>query len=320
MAKKITLEGLVCENRVSEAIAELKSLIDRLSTEHADSLTQLSGRIQSVHDQIDKNTAPSESTNIENSRIRATFLHILTDVREEIQSKVNFFKPIPRAAKDRDMLRDFIHTVLSKKYTDITPFSEGNSFIYFSAKEIHSEQDVMIMVLKSSDIEEFSKSRQLQMISRLKHRNLIQLLGVNFQSYPFYIITEFVSGVNLKKLLSTTGAFPFHNAKRLAISLLEDSYYFAPEILHVHDTKALSTVEIDKANQFCLAALGFEMITGEKLFKGKNLSEVLLNRHTFFNDAVYRKARLSHPRLPSRMKVQKPTRFIRSHKKNRKQK
>ncbi|HRI59080.1 MAG TPA: protein kinase [Saprospiraceae bacterium] len=350
MSEKTTLEGLVCQNMTQEAIDELKSLIERLASEHLNNLNALSGRYSANKKADVDGVVSQDMTFMESNRIRSAFLSILSDIREEIQSKINFFKPIPRAIKERDTLRDFIDTVLSRKYSDINAFSEGMSFIYFSAKERHSDQDVMIMVLKSSDIEEIKKNSQLSRISQLKHRNIIQLLDVNFQNYPYYIITEFVSGVSLKKLLANTGAFPLHHAKhllliigdvmdylrhkkfkhsgirpskiiidqelepeispfdilraseskRLVNTFMEDSYYFAPERLH-DSGQDITTESTDKANQFCLAALAYEVLTGEKLFAGANVSEILLTRHRFFTDPEYRKAKLSDPRLPSRM-------------------
>jgi len=350
MSDKPTLEGLVCQGKLPEAIAQLKSLIEALKGEPYNNLLALSGRYSANRSADETNTAPKEMTSMESNRIRAAFLSILGDVREEIEEKINFFKPIPRAAKDRDTLRDFIETGLSRKYTNIQPFTEGQSFIYFSAKERHADQEVMIMVLKTSDIEEIKKNSQLSRISQLKHRNLIQLLDVNFQTYPYYLITEMVSGVNLKTLLRNTGTLPLYNtkrillvigdvmdylrqkkfshsgirpskiiidhemepeispfdihqvsdAKRLLNSFIEDCHYFAPEKLFDIDKKSGSEAT-DKASQFCLAALGYEMLTGEKLFEGANVSEILLMRHRFFTDAEFRKTRLAHPRLPTRV-------------------
>ncbi|MCB9306016.1 MAG: protein kinase [Lewinellaceae bacterium] len=344
-----TLEGLVCQNRTREAIEQLKTLIEHVYDEHVKSLVGLLGRYSAVDEAMNEGTSQREMTNTETNRIRSAFLNILSDVREELQTKINFFKPIPRAAEERGALRDFIESVLSRKFDDIKAFTEGNSFIYFSAKEKHSLQDVMIMVFKSNDVEDIVKNSQLKRISRLKHRNLIQLLDVNFQTYPFYLITEFVYGVNLKTIMATTGAFPLYNAKRLlmiigdvmnylrqkrfahsgirpskilidhelepeispfdilrdneekrmASTFLEDSYYFAPERLH--GIQSDSSDATDKANQFCLAALAYHMLTGEKLFKGTNLSETLLARYRFFNDLEVRKAKLAHPRLPKRL-------------------
>lgn len=350
MTEKPTLEGLVCQGKLPEAIDQLKSLIEVLKNEPYTNLLALSGRYSANRKADESNTAPKEMTSMESNRIRGAFLSVLADVREEIEERINFFKPIPRAAKDRDTLRDFIETGLSRKYTDITPFTEGQSFIYFSAKERHADQEVMIMVLKTSDIEEIKKNSQLNRISQLKHRNLIQLLDVNFQTYPYYLITEMVSGVNLKTLLRNTGTLPLYNTKRILLvigdvmdylrqkkfahsgirpskiiidhemepeispfdihqvsdnkrllsSFIEDCHYFAPEKLFEAE-KNRSSDATDKASQFCLAAIAYEMLTGEQLFSGENVSEILLMRNQFFTDVEFRKKRLAHPRLPTRV-------------------
>jgi hypothetical protein len=350
MSEYPTLEGLVCNGKTKEAIDQLKSLIEDLSKEPLNNLLALSGRFKGNAQAENNGITSRDITETEANRIRIAFLSILSDVREEIQAKINFFKPIPRDSDDRLVLRDFIDTVLSKKYKDINPFSEGNTFIYFNAKERHSDMNVIIMVLKSSDISGVLQNSQLNRIAQLKHRNLIQMMDVNFQVYPFYIITEFVSGINLKTLMEKKGGFPLHNVKRLLLvigdvmntlrqkkfphagirpskilidhelepeispfdilmvndnkrllkSFVEDSYYFAPEKLYAlsvnnkHDS-------IDKANQFCLAALGYELLTGVKLFAGSNVAEILQSRHNFFTNAEYRKEKLAHPRLPPRM-------------------
>lgn len=361
MSEKPTLEGLVCQGKLPEAIDQLKSLIEVLKGEPYTNLLALSGRYSINRKADETNTASKELTTMEANRIRGAFLSILADVREEIEERINFFKPIPRASKDRDTLRDFIETGLSRKYTDIKPFTEGKSFIYFSAKERHADQEVMIMVLKTSDIEEIKKSSQLNRISQLKHRNLIQLLDVNFQTYPYYLITEMVAGVNLKVLLENTGTLPLYNTKRILLvigdvmdylrqknfshsgirpskiiidqemepeispfdihqvseskrllsSFLEDCHYFAPEkLFEVEKTesrsakdKARDSEATDKASQFCLAALAYEMLTGEQLFLGKNVADTLHMRRLFFTDAEFRKNRLAHPRLPTRVMV-----------------
>lgn len=353
MSDKPTLESLVCQGKLPEAITQLKSLIEVLKGEPYNNLLALSGRYSVNRSADEASTAPKDQTGMENNRIRAAFLSILGDVREEIEEKINFFKPIPRSDKDHSTLRDFIETGLSRKYTDIRPFVEGQSFIYFSAKERHAEQEVMIMVLKTSNIEEIKKNSQLNRISQLKHRNLIQLLDVNFQTYPYYLITEMVSGVNLKTLLESTGTLPLYNTKRILLvigdvmdylrqkkfnhsgirpskiiidhemepevspfdihhvsdarrlfkSFEEDCHYFAPEKLFEikgpSSREATDKEATDKASQFCLAALGFEMLTGEKLFKGDNVADILFMRRQFFSDAEFRKNRLA--RLPARV-------------------
>lgn len=347
---KPTLENLVCNGKTSEAIEQLKSLIETLNKEHLTNLVALSGRYSNNYRATMDGTALTETKNVEDNRIRFQFLSILSDVREEIEDKINFFKPIPRDTETHDTLRDFIHTTLSRKYEEISHFGEGRSFIYFSAKERHADQQVIIMVMKTSNVGDIKKNISLSKISQLKHRNLIQLLDVNFNQYPYYLITELVAGVDLKTMLESMGTIPLYMAKNLLLTVgdvmdylrqkkfphsgirpskvlidhemqpeispfdihhvdekrrlyatfFEDCFYYAPERLFELN-KNNKSEQIDKANQFCLAALAYEMLTGKKIFPGKHAGEVILSRNQFFNDAEYRKQRLADPLLPPRM-------------------
>ena len=168
MPDSTTLEGLVCNGKTSEAIDQLKSLIQELGKEPLSNLMALSGRFSSNSQSANNGVAPRDMTEMEVNRIRAAFLSILGDVREEIQGKISFFKPIPKDVDNRNILRDFIDTVLSKKFHAIKPFSEGNTFIYFTAKEKHSDLDVMIMVMKTSDVSSIMENNQLNRIAQLK--------------------------------------------------------------------------------------------------------------------------------------------------------
>jgi hypothetical protein len=388
---KTTLESLVSNHKTKDAILLLKDLIDGLQ-EHQNPLIALSSRYSSTDDEKKKEVSDQQTLKTEFNRIDYAFLNILSEVRDEIQSKMNFYKPIPREKGDEGVVREFLTTTLVKKYKNIQYFTHGNSFIYFQAQEKSSDLNVMVMVLKTGEIKSIMDSRYLQKIAQLKHRNLIQLLDVNFQTYPYYIITEHVTGIDLKTLMKNIGALPLHSAKKLLLiigdvintlkikkfpftgirpsrvlidqelqpeispfdilavdsnkrllkSFIEDSYYFSNETLfetpfskkcaHSCDSNCLLNSEkikhssnlkkcplekekrceyakltsadaTDRASQFCLAALGYEMITGTKLFDGQNLSDILMMRHRFFTDAKFRESKLNHPFLPKGMSL-----------------
>lgn len=385
----LTLESLVSKNMTKEAISQLKVLITSLQ-DQLSSLTTLEGRY--VKNDRDKIKDVEDSSNIkrEYNQIDYAFLNILAEIRNEIQSKMTFYKSIPKAQGDEDIMREFLNTVLVKKYDDIKYFAHGNAFIYFQAKERSSDLNVIVMMLKSSDIKSIMDNRYLQRIAQLKHRNLIQLLDSNLQSYPYYIITESVTGIDLKTLMKNIGALPLHNAKKLLLiigdvintlkikkfpfvgirptkilidqelqpeispfdiltvdsnqrllkTFVEDCQYLSNETLfeipyakkcefskdnkcHFYTgkdkpskdcskhalkdkvkceyMKLTSPDSVDRAGQFSLAALGYEMITGTKLFDGDNLSELLLSRHRFFTEEKVRNSKFNHPLLPKRM-------------------
>jgi serine/threonine protein kinase len=356
-----SLETLVCDGKTYEAIQELKDLIEHLHGDPRTNLISLSSRFNIIKREKQDGVVDYNANTTESNKIRVAFLNLLSDLREEIQGKINFFKPIPhKEDNQRSVLRAFVEIVLSKKYKNIKAFGDGNTFAYFDAQEHYSDMPVMIMVMKTHDFDRAHYLSCLQRIAQLKHRNLIQLLDVNFQSHPYYLITEFVSGVDLKTLLRDTGPFPLHNAKRFLLiigdvmdtlrlkrfthagirpskilidhelepeispfdilkidnkkrlleSFIEDCYYFAPEVLYDPPSSTSQlyakqsekpACDVDKTNQFCLAALGFELITGYKLFEGTGVDEILKSRDRFFSDKVYREERFAHKDLPKRM-------------------
>jgi serine/threonine protein kinase len=350
--KNMTLEGLVRSGETLQAIDLLTNLIKFLNDEPLNSLSLLSNRFYQNKKAERDNQELRSLTNMEKDRITYSFLNILTEVKEEIQDKVGFYKPIPKDENENNALQDFLHMVLAKKYEDIQPFAKGQTFHYFSAKEIDSKLKVMIMMKKNNDINSTINKNDLNRIAALKHRNLIQLLDANLQTFPNHLITEYVDGISLKNLIHNIGALPLHSAKRLLLiigevmillkqkrfpyagirpskimldyelepeispfdilmvdddkrllkSFIEDAYYFAPEKLYDLN-KDNTPIAIDRANQFCMAALGYEMITGKKLFNGNDISELLLDRHLFFTDDSYRKKKFENPRLTNRLVV-----------------
>jgi len=350
MSKHSTLETLVSKGKTKEAIESLKTLIDSLNEEARIPLIALLGRFTTNKKIENRGTELRSLTELEKNRITNSFLSILSEVKEMVKECIHFYKPIPREEENRPILRDFIGTELKKKFYDIKPFAEGTDFIYFKAKAMYSDLDMMIRVLKSSDSTNITQNKHLNTILKLKHRNLIQIFEINFQSYPYYIITEFIPGINMEDLLSKLGPLPLHNVKRLLgtigdvmntlrkkkfplgglrpskifidyelepeispFSLFiasdkkrlyktfkEDCLYFSPETLYKIDTERGSE-ENDKSNQFCLATLGFEMLTGKKLFEGTSLEDILFKRNRFFTDSQFRNELLTHERVPKKM-------------------
>ena len=101
-----SLEALVCQNKTKEAIERLKTLIEDLYGEPRNNLIALlSRRVSNDKGQLAE-TVRKEEFDIESNRIASSFLAILSQVREEIQNNINFYKPIPRASEEREILRD----------------------------------------------------------------------------------------------------------------------------------------------------------------------------------------------------------------------
>jgi serine/threonine protein kinase len=349
MSNQTTLDGLIRSGETLKAIEQLSELIENLYSERLKDLNLLSSRFYSNKKVENDGLELRVLTETEKNKITYSFLNMLTDIKDEIDHKIGFYKPTSKSTNEKDILHDFLHSVLVKKYEDIKHFATGNTFLYFSAKELDSSMKVMIMVQRNAEINAIDKG-DLNKIGQLKHRNLIQLLDANLKTFPNYIITEYVEGINLRDLLINIGSLPLHSAKRLLMlvgevmmllkqkrfpyasirpskiiidqelepeispfdiltvhadkrllkSFIEDCYYFAPEILYDVNVK-ISTNSIDKANQFCLAALGYEMVTGQKLFIGDNVAEILIERDKFFKEEVFRNEKFKSTRLTAKL-------------------
>jgi serine/threonine protein kinase len=355
MPTSSSLESLISNGQTKAAIEQLRDLLSGLVKEHDNSLLLLSSRRNCNNETELLQTEDSEAIKIEKNRINASFLSILSEVREDIQSKISFYNPIPKQEGEKEALGHFLASVLSKKYENIKHFKHGNTFNYFKAKDKYSGLEVMIMVFKSSEAKNVSTPKVLNSIALLKHRNLVQLLEVNFQTYPFYLVTEFVMGISLKTLMQNIGPMPLQNAKRLLLiigdvmntlklkkfpastirpsriwidhelepeisafdllspdedkrllkTFIEDCHYYPDERLYAKTNahpKPLTPDEMDAANQFCLAALGYEMITGERLFGASDaVSDILRERHRFYTKLEYRNGKLENKHLSRRL-------------------
>lgn len=72
--------------------------------------------------------------------------------------------------------------------------------------------------------------RELLIISRLKHKHVIEYVGANYKPPLCYIVTEFIDGWSLYKLGKQVGRFPPLVALAITIDILQGIDY-----LHLHD-------------------------------------------------------------------------------------
>lgn len=73
--------------------------------------------------------------------------------------------------------------------------------------------------------------RELLIVSRLKHKHIVEYIDASFDPPNCYIVTEFIDGWSLYKLMRHFGRFPPLVALCIAIDILQGIDY-----LHLHDT------------------------------------------------------------------------------------
>jgi hypothetical protein len=114
----MTLETLVSNNKTIEAISKLIDLITELHEDPLKQLTVLSSRYKSSNNEVIGGRADPPTAKTEFSRIDYAFLNILSDVREAIQTRMNFYKSIPKEVGDEAILRGLLS--VSKYVNNLT--------------------------------------------------------------------------------------------------------------------------------------------------------------------------------------------------------
>jgi serine/threonine protein kinase len=94
-----------------------------------------------------------------------------------------------------------------------------------------------------------------------------------------------------KPMLSPFEVIKASSAKRKFTKFMEDCRYLSPEILELGTNPEIepdSLVEAEANDQFSIGLAAYEMLTGEPLFTGENIPEIVKNRDKFFKLAPER--------------------------------
>lgn len=144
-------------------------------------------------------------------------------------------------------------------YDIIEEVGAGGLGLVYRAKDLKNQRMVAIKVLhkRYQNSSRFLGifHRELMIVSRFKHKHIVEFLGSNFDPPMCYIISEFIDGWSLYKLMKKCGALPPLVALCIGIDILQGLDY-----LHLHDTihSDLSSpnVLIDKSGRVLLTDFG----------------------------------------------------------------
>jgi serine/threonine-protein kinase len=122
-----------------------------------------------------------------------------------------------------------------KNYRIIREIGSGGLGQVFKAIDERSGRTVAIKVLHKK-YQQNSRflgifHRELMIMSRFKHKHIVEYIGGNFDPPECYIISEFIDGWSLYKLHRDCGRFPPLVALSIILHVLQGIDY-----LHLHDT------------------------------------------------------------------------------------
>lgn len=333
-----SIEQYIAQGKIDEAVAAVGELLEALSSKYKQDWSLISSRLHTLQDQMNRGVISDEAYGLEKNRINLALFQFVSEVREEILQRIEFYRAF---SPGEEGFQDHLQFRLLGKYEVIRQIKEGNTSIIFQARDANSKRDVAIKLIKNQGQNLDGVNEEIQRIAGFKHRNIIKILDVSLEKPPRYVVTEYVRGLDLKRILDRLGALPFYRVQEIATELadaldyirqrrvvhtnirpskvmideegkpvispfeiikassesvnlgkfMDDCQYLSPEVLqgeiNFEDGHAL-----DKSDQFSVAVLIFELLTGRPLFEGANVSQLIESRLHFFRSANFRNHRL----------------------------
>ncbi|MBK9018447.1 MAG: protein kinase [Saprospiraceae bacterium] len=326
------IRELVLEGKIEEAIDELSRLHESLSSD-ANTLALLKSRLAAIGNKRIGRTGTPEELEIEMNRVTDSFLYFFENLEERVNTvlglryDVNDFNKqvslkMMRQFKDLEKLgegssaviykakeRSSGKTVAIRALKDIKPLSD---ILTKTAYQIKHRNIIEVLSSHESDIPfcivlEYINGITLDHLLEVGYfpvrdtisiaRQLcdalyyLQNLGIDLKNLrPSKIIIDH----ELKPVISVFEIFKDLRGYTRLDKIKDDLVYSSPEELR----NPPEEVDFDKANQFLMGLLIYEMLTGEPLFKGENVEEVIEGRKRFFEMPTHRRALLKAANLP----------------------
>lgn len=265
-----TLETLVAENRLPDALAQLLALLEGLPERFRNRISILEGRLAANEDMYTQRGLPDEGYIQENDRIRYAFLELLREIREELNRHFSIANLAGDTSRDRKNLKNFLQSFFKGRYKITGSLKEGVNLINLLGRDAATGREVMIKVLKIDMLQDINEGlnkstlevvkNEIKKVTPLKHRNIIKIQDVYVEDYPYCIITEYVWGITLHDLLDRVGVIPFPLAVKIMIELCDVLDYmrqrriyqtrFRPDniILDEESKPMISPFEVIQAN------------------------------------------------------------------------
>jgi|GEM_PF-600536 len=359
------IEDLIKADQLAEALNNFEAFLERCEAE-LPRLAHIQARLSGLESQRQANAIGPEGV-IERNKIRMDFQVEINDFRKQalaayfnIRGQAEFLNSIT----DRDSV---IHEILDlrllpKRYQRDMEWGkqEGNSAIIYRLFNIDTQRHAIALVIKMPQLDDLVKE-EIHRLTDLRHRNVIKLLDHEINSFPFFVVTEYVYGANLPDSLDTVGPRPIaqaadwmyqltdgldylrhkrvlHTNVRPSKIYIDDEWqimispfdliklspmkprrtaakaaadpvkdnpgertfdryrdvcqYGSPELLE-QDGEGFELHKMCVSDLYSLGLVGYKILTGEDLFAGKRVFDILKSRRKFVEDKKYRAQKLA---------------------------
>jgi tRNA A-37 threonylcarbamoyl transferase component Bud32 len=178
-----------------------------------------------------------------------TFYHINID-----------YLKTPVGIKNNDIGGDTITQapVLFSNYTNLTLVGKGGMAEVYRAEHPVSQRVVAIKVLLANlaEEEQFRKrfQRESQALAGLEHSNIVKIYDYGVENKLYFMVMEYLNGMNLSALLKQTGQIPFEEAVPI-LENVADALDYAHKSGVIHRDVKPSNVMLDTSLHYPRAVL-----------------------------------------------------------------
>ncbi len=336
-----TIDEYIASGETKLALEQLGGFLSDLSEKYLNDWFQVSARYHELESEKNRGVLSQNEVEVEMNKINFALLTLLNACREIVRNNL----PVTHLSGNPEQnIEQLLRSKLLGKYKVLEKVGEGATGLIFKGRDEFSGRTVAIKVLKVQTTEIQSAAEEVGRVARFKHRGIIKIFDVYFDSFPLCIITEFIDGVSIAKLIQSSGAIPISRTRELICQLgdvldyirhrkirhttirpskiqideegypvlspfeviksgksdrnlekvIQDCAYLSPEKLaSVDGGEQFNAQAEERSDQFSIALLAYEMLTGVRLFAGENIPDIIRARVQFFSNARVRQSKLA---------------------------
>jgi len=124
---------------------------------------------------------------------------------------------------DNDLIKILPNSLIAGRYQIKKPLGEGGMAYVFMAKDLKTDQNVAIKILRKelTNDEEFIRrfDSEARAVSSLSYSNIVKIFDVGIQNGMRYMVMEYIDGISLKELITKNEYIEWEVALPIAIQI-----------------------------------------------------------------------------------------------------
>lgn len=225
-----TIKNLILNNQIDDALAALNTFWETHQSLPNECLLLRSQLKRHAQDLMGGNQSLEEKNVLENRVILA----LIERIEEFDKAYEDCFRSNQKFDTSKEGFKERIEAKFAGIYTHITEMSNGESAIIYKAIERSSNRMIIIKALKTYDFAtDTIMQDEMKIMQKLNHRNIIEVDCFYAQNYPICTILSYVNGIDLKKIISSSGKRTFSETKEIVLKLLDALQYLHEKGIYV---------------------------------------------------------------------------------------